>query len=147
MLIRHSRWMALFSAAYIGATATFYATGYQDTSLIYGNIFNLFLRILFSASFAQAYFARRHVSECTGWNAIVPKPITAALVALCIGAVQTSQHAFLSNPMVIKAGNHGLLTLPGLSHVLVGGLGALVIVFSWWLESGRATLIKATNTT
>jgi oligosaccharide translocation protein RFT1 len=69
-LRNQSRWMIGFSLIFVFAAYLFNQLGFGDSGLVYANVLNLFLRVVYCWTFAKRYFEERGVDF--GLGAAVP---------------------------------------------------------------------------
>jgi len=69
-LKNQSRWMVGFSITFAFAAYLFNQLGFGDSGLVYANVLNLFLRVVYCWTFAKRYFGERGVGF--GLDAVVP---------------------------------------------------------------------------
>lgn len=69
-LKHQSRWMIVFSIIFVLAAYLFNQLGFGDSGLVYANVLNLFLRVVYCWAFARAYFGKSGVSF--GLSAAIP---------------------------------------------------------------------------
>lgn len=69
-LRNQSQWMIGFSVAFVVAAYLLNQLGFGDSGLVYANVLNLFLRVVYCWTFAKRYFGERGVGF--GFGAIVP---------------------------------------------------------------------------
>ncbi|KAG5650470.1 hypothetical protein H0H81_012133 [Sphagnurus paluster] len=125
-----SRWMAAFSVVYIFAAISFFRLHLGDAALVYANILNLSVRIVYTASFTTSFFARRGARNLLHWRSVIPgTPFLAIATASAVGIRVSS--------VVFKIETAGKMTLPVLFHVGVGGAMGLATIGVWWLTAGR----------
>ncbi|KAG6809832.1 hypothetical protein H0H92_014586 [Tricholoma furcatifolium] len=133
-LNRQSRWMAVFSVVYIVAAVSFFNLKLGDASLVYANILNLSVRIAYTGAFATSFFARNGARQLLRWRAVLPKMQLWLCAAVSAVLIKTSA-------IVLKVGASGtglgVLRVPVLLHIGVGGVLGLVNIATWWLYSGR----------
>ncbi|KAF9783385.1 Rft-1-domain-containing protein [Thelephora terrestris] len=60
-LKHQSRWMMVFSIVFVFAAYLLNQLGFGDSGLVYANVLNLFLRVVYCWSFARGYFGERGV--------------------------------------------------------------------------------------
>ncbi|KAF9643591.1 Rft-1-domain-containing protein [Thelephora ganbajun] len=70
-LRNQSRWMVGFSVTFVFAAYLFNLLGFGDSGLVYANVLNLFLRVVYCWTFAKRYFWERGVGF--GLDAVVPQ--------------------------------------------------------------------------
>ena len=69
--LRHqSRWMMVFSVVFVLAAYLFNQLGLGDSGLVYANVLNLFLRVVYCWTFSKRYFGKKGVSFDLG--AVLP---------------------------------------------------------------------------
>ncbi|GLB44124.1 putative rft-1-domain-containing protein [Lyophyllum shimeji] len=137
-LNNQSRWMAAFSAIYIVAAVSFFSLGLGDASLVYANIVNLSVRILYTVTFVTSFYARRRVRHLLHWKAV--RPATSFVLSVIVSAIliKTSAYVLKIETMTNSAGRISLTRVPALLHIGVGVVLGLMNVGVWWISSGRS---------
>ena len=132
-----ARWMAGFSVIYISAAVTLYALQLGDAALVYANILNLSVRIIYSVHFISSFFSNHNALGVLTWTRALPGwPVilTSGLSAVFIWASATRLEVL---EVVKEGGRTTLFSLPVVIHVIVGGIMGLVCLTAWWMSSGR----------
>lgn len=131
------RWMAVFSVIYISAAVLFYGLGLGDTSLVYANIINLTIRIIYSVHFITSYFAGHGTRYVLRWIDAVP-PWQMLLVAGSSTILVRSNEKKSGVLGIIQAGGRmALLDTRVMTHVALGGWLTLMCLGTWWVFSGK----------
>ena len=78
-LRNQSRWMIGFSVIFILAAYLFNQLGLADSGLVYANVLNLFLRVVYCWTFAKRYFEEKGVNFGLG-TAVPPRGVVGAFV-------------------------------------------------------------------
>ena len=108
-LKHQSRWMIVFSIFFILTAYLFNQLGFGDSGLVYANVLNLFLRVVYCWTFARRYFGESGVDFRLG-AAIPPRGV--------IGAFSWS---YLVTRWSWKAYEHlPSRVLPQANHIAVG---------------------------
>ena len=76
-LRNQSRWMIGFSLIFVLAAYLFNRLGFGDSGLVYANVLNLFLRVVYCWMFAKRYFGERGVDFGLG-TAVPPRGVIGA---------------------------------------------------------------------
>lgn len=129
--------MALFSATYILAAIILYGIHLGDASLVYANIINLSVRIIYSAHFISSFFAGRGARHVLRWKQVIPTmPVwfIAGVSAILIRAAGKRLDVLTA---VANGGRKALITVPVLTYIGLGGFLALTCLGAWWMSSGR----------
>jgi len=129
--------MAGFSVIYILAAVILYALQLGDVSLVYANILNLSVRIIYSTHFISSFFSIHNARDVLTWNKALPGwPV---ILTSCVSAafVWISARRLEVLEAVKEGGRTTLLTLPVVTHLMLGGLMGLVCLTVWWMSSGR----------
>ncbi|KAF8064105.1 Rft protein-domain-containing protein [Lyophyllum atratum] len=132
-----SRWMAAFSVFYIMAAVTFFRLGLGDAALVYANILNLSVRIIYTATFITSFFAHRGARRLLQWKAVLPS--TPFLLSVSVSAIliRISGNLLKIETMTNNAGRISLTRTPVLLHIGSGAVLGLANVGVWWISSGR----------
>jgi len=69
-LRNQSRWMIVFSIIFVLAAYSLNQLGFGDSGLVYANVLNLFLRVVYCWMFVRKYFRERGVDF--GLGVIIP---------------------------------------------------------------------------
>jgi oligosaccharide translocation protein RFT1 len=131
------RWMAGFSTIYISAAITLYALGFGDASLVYANTINLSARIVYSLHFISSYFRFHQTGNILTWKKLMPSLQLILFSLLSTFIIKYHAHKRDISNIVSAGGRIALLNIPVMTHVGLGGLLALVCIFTWWISSGR----------
>jgi len=136
-LNNQSRWMAAFSVIYILAAVSFFRSRLGDASLVYANILNLAVRIIYTATFITSFYARRRVRHLLHWKAARPSMSFILSVIVSAVLIKISAYVLKIETMINGAGRISLTHIPVLIHIAVGFILGLVNVGVWWISSGR----------
>jgi oligosaccharide translocation protein RFT1 len=86
-----TRWMIAFSAAFVGAAFVFLKVlGLGAEGLVWANVMNMLFRIIWCATFIEAYL--KHHGSSLKISAIMPRPISTA-AAVATFAILTQLHS------------------------------------------------------
>ena len=119
-LKQQSRWMMVFSLIFIFAAYLFNQLGFGDSGLVYANVLNLLLRVVYSWTFARKYFMERGVGF--GLGAAVPP----------IGVLGTFVCSYLVTRWSWKTYEHlPPKILPQMNHIAVGVACAGICLGAW----------------
>ncbi|RDB21551.1 Oligosaccharide translocation protein RFT1 [Hypsizygus marmoreus] len=136
-LNNQSRWMAGFSVIYILAAVTLSRFHVGDASLVYANVLNLTLRIIYCTHFITSFFTRRgarHVLQfstvVSGWPLVFTA--TASTVLIHISEIKLGITTMIDGGQKIP-----LLSTPVLLHIGFGACLAFLCLGVWWFSSGR----------
>jgi Rft protein len=130
-------WMAGFSVIYISAAVMLYALQLGDASLVYANILNLSVRIIYSAHFISSFFSNHSALDVLTWNRALPRWPVIITCSLSAGFIWTSARQLEVLEVVGEGGRTRLLSLPVVIHVMLGGVMGLGCLIAWWMSSGR----------
>ncbi|KAF9561580.1 Rft-1-domain-containing protein [Agrocybe pediades] len=136
-----SRWMVGFSVIYIFAAIFLYHFGFGDASLVYANIFNLAVRIIYSFSFTTDFFITFHRSSTLRWRDILPPRTLCVACGVSALVIQASARHFHVDATLKKLGKASLLNRDVLCHLGVGTSLGMLCVLTWWMSSGRCLII------
>ena len=129
--------MAVFSTVYISAAIALFKSHFGDESLVYANILNLLVRIVYSVRFINAFYRRRNARQLLKWSTVFPHWSLIAVGGLSVLVVRLSGHR-LGIRMAEKGGERiSLSGLPALLHVMIGVSMAMACLIIWWMTSGR----------
>jgi oligosaccharide translocation protein RFT1 len=131
------RWMAGFSAIYISAAVVLYALRLGDASLVYANILNLSVRIIYSTHFISSFFSNHNARDVLTWNKALPGWPVILASSMSAAFVWISARRLEVLEVVKEGGGITLLTLPVVTHVMFGGVMGLACLTVWWMSSGR----------
>ncbi|KAI0333099.1 Rft-1-domain-containing protein [Cubamyces sp. BRFM 1775] len=106
-----SRWMLIFSAAFIGAAVGLArGLGMGDAGLVWANVANLALRAVYAWTFVRRFFCERNAGDLVGWKrAIPPLPVLAAFAAAGT-VVRASAKTYANAPLNLVAQRWHLAT-------------------------------------
>lgn len=140
-----TRWLVVFSIAFILSAIGFYASAFGDVSLVYANIINLSARIIYAARDASTFFKRNNTAH--NWKTSMPTWhfLLAAMVSY-LGISTTDMHhrAVL---LVEMEGRRAVISTDVISHLAQGvGMG-LCCVAVWWVTSGRSLMKRVQGKT
>lgn len=108
-LKHQSRWMMVFSIIFVLAAYLFNQLGFGDSGLVYANVLNLFLRVVYCWTFARRYFGQSGVDF--GLNAAIPPR----------GVIGAFSWAYLVTRWSWRAYGHlPQSVLPQRNHIAVG---------------------------
>jgi oligosaccharide translocation protein RFT1 len=129
--------MALFSMIFVVVTGGFYSFGFQDLSLIYANIVNLSVRIVYASVFVASYFTTRGARDVLRWRKMAVSTSTClAIAATAIISRYTVRNSDVQR--VLKTGRgFAILNSAVLSHVTIDAVLGLLCLGMWWRQSGR----------
>jgi len=129
--------MAVFSVVYISAAVILYALQLGDTSLVYANMLNLFVRIMYSTHFISSFFSHHNAAHVLAWNRALPgwpviltTSLSAAFIWACARRLEVLE-------VVREGGRATLLSFPVVIYVMVGGVMGVACLTAWWMSSGR----------
>jgi len=108
-LRNQSRWMIGFSVIFVFAAYLFNQLGFGDSGLVYANVLNLFLRVVYCWTFAKKYFWERGVSF--GLGSVVPPRGVIGAFSWCYLVTRWSWKAYEDLPPKV---------LPQRNHIAVG---------------------------
>lgn len=132
--------MAVFSCTFIVTAVVLYGLEYGDISLVYANIINLTMRIAYSLSFIHSYFGARQAGDLLQWAVIIPKRrLIASLLLSYLIITYHEQNRSISS-LVKLDGRYSLLSVPVVTHVMLGGALGLMCLTIWWLSSDHNLL-------
>lgn len=137
--------MAVFSVVYISAVIIFFRFHLGDASLVYANILNLSVRILYSIYFITSFYRRRNARHVLKWSNILPRWSLLFVVGASMVVVKLSQKEFDVNR---KAGDKiSLRDMAVLIHIGIGACMAMISLGVWWMSSGRySALLRRSKT-
>jgi oligosaccharide translocation protein RFT1 len=78
-LKHQSRWMMVFSVIFVFAAYLLNQLGFGDSGLVYANVLNLFLRVVYCLTFARGYFGKRGVTFALS-AAVPPRGVIGAFI-------------------------------------------------------------------
>lgn len=140
-LRRQSRWLVGFSVVFILSAIGFYTSGFGDVSLVYANIINLAVRIIYAAQYTSTFFNRHKTAH--RWNASMPTWQFLLAAVICYLAISTTSIHRQAIILLQTEGRGAILSTVVISHVAQGvGMG-LCCVATWWLTSGRYLVKRA----
>ncbi|KAH9890477.1 Rft-1-domain-containing protein [Cubamyces lactineus] len=131
-----SRWMLIFSGAFIGAAVGLArGLGIGDAGLVWANVANLTLRAAYAWTFVRRFFRERNAADLVGWRrAVPPLPVLAAFAAA--GAiVRTSATTYANAPLNLVAQRWHLAT----------GVASLLGCFLTCIIFERKNVLRLTN--
>jgi oligosaccharide translocation protein RFT1 len=131
------RWMAGFSVIYISTAVILYALQLGDASLVYANILNLSVRIIYSAHFISSFFSNHNAHGVLTWSRALPGRWVILTTGLSAAFIWASAKRLEVLEVVREGGRTTLLSLPVAIHVLVGCIMGLACLTAWWMSSGR----------
>ncbi|KAG5646159.1 hypothetical protein DXG03_004212 [Asterophora parasitica] len=140
-----SRWMAVFSAVYILASVSFFNLHLGDASLVYANILNLSVRIIYSATFVSAFYARLGARQLLHWKSVLPGAQLLFCAATSAVLIRASSKVLKVDGIINGAGQISLTQTSVLLHIAVGGALGLTSVGTWWITSGRYLSLPRTR--
>jgi len=108
-LRNQSRWMIGFSIIFVFAAYLFNQLGFGDSGLVYANVLNLFLRVVYCWTFVRRYFGERGVNF--GLGAVVPPRGVIGAFSWSYLVTRWSWKAYEDLPPMI---------LPQRNHIAVG---------------------------
>ena len=119
-LKHQSRWMMIFSIIFVLAAYLFNKLGFGDSGLVYANVLNLFLRVVYCWAFARRYFEESGVNfELT---AVIPPR----------GVIGAFSWSYLVTRWSWKAYEHlPPRVLPQKNHIAVGAACVGVCLGAW----------------
>jgi oligosaccharide translocation protein RFT1 len=130
-----------FSTVFLLATGMFYSFGFQDSSLIYANIVNLSMRIIYAAKFISNYYTLQHANDLFSWSLLAPRIWTISVtIGIALISQQSAKAQHIDTVLQDHSGIHALLSQSVMIH---GGIGvglAVLFVATWWGESGQHLL-------
>ncbi|KAF5376097.1 hypothetical protein D9615_007755 [Tricholomella constricta] len=138
-----SRWMAVFSVIYILAAVSFFNLHLGDASLVYANILNLSVRIIYTATFVTTFYTRLGARQLLHWKSVLPS--ARLLVCVAASAVLIRISGNLLDIETSDAGKLSLARASVLLHIAVGVILGLASVCTWWFTSGRHLSIPRTQ--
>ncbi|KAI9069461.1 Rft-1-domain-containing protein [Trametes sanguinea] len=106
-----SRWMLVFSAAFVAAAVGFArGLGMGDAGLVWANVANLALRAGYAWAFVRRFFRQRGAGDLVGWRrAVPPLPILAAFAGAA-AIVRGSASSYRGVPLNLIAQKGHLAT-------------------------------------
>ena len=119
-LQRQGRWMAVFSVIFVLAAYLLNQLGFGDSGLVYANVLNMFLRVVYCWMFAKRYFGKRGVSF--GLSAAMPPRGVIGAFSWSYLVTRWSWEAYEHLPPKI---------LPQRSHIAVGITCVVVSLGAW----------------
>lgn len=138
--------MIAFSIIYIISAIFLYRSGFGDSSLVYANIINLSVRILYSLHFITNFFSKSIASasaSVTGpplfnWKDALPSWNLYTALALSSLFIYLSDRRFKASATIAAhPGKLAIFNPSVLIHVAIGTFLGLVCLFTWWRSSGR----------
>jgi oligosaccharide translocation protein RFT1 len=129
--------MAVFSATYILGAIALYGMQLGDASLVYANILNLSIRILYSAHFTSSFFARRGARDVLRWKSVMPTWPVLLIAGVSNTLIRIAGRRLDVLAVVASGGRKALVTVPVATYVALGGSLALTCLGTWWMSSGR----------
>lgn len=129
--------MAVFSATYILAAIVLYGLHLGDASLVYANIINLSVRIIYSAHFITSFFAGRGARHVLHWKRVIPTGPVWLIAGVSTVLIRTAERRLDTLTVIANGGRKALVTMPVLTYVGLGGFLALTCLGTWWMSSGR----------
>jgi len=76
------------------------------------------------------------------WGKVMPRRITLSAVLLVAMTVRVSGSFFGIEEAVAHTGGSNAFTSSVLAHVITGAACGLIVVCSWWLETGRYMVFR-----
>lgn len=138
--------MASFSVIYVSTAIVLYSFGIGDASLVYANILNLTLRIVYCAHFTSAFFTKCDAREVLRWSNILPRWPVLLVAVGSILALRVSEQALGALSVIEKGGLRALVEAPVVLHIGLGGSLALICLGTWWLTTGRHLTVRSLKT-
>jgi oligosaccharide translocation protein RFT1 len=129
--------MAGFSASFILAAIAFYALQLGDVSLVYANILNLSVRIIYCVYFISSFFAKHNALGVLEWSKALPTQSVILTSTLSAVFIWISSRRLEVLEVMREEGRTALLSLPIMIHIVIGGVMGLVCLAAWWMSSGR----------
>ena len=123
--------MGAFSVLYITAAITLFKLDFGDPSLVYANILNLSVRIMYSIHFVTSFYERRKARHALRWTTIIPPWPLVLSASVSWIAIKLYEARF----GIIPASRAS--TIPVLIHVGIGASMAFTCFGIWWMSSGR----------
>jgi len=130
------RWMVAFSMIYILAAIVLYHFGFGDSSLVFANIFNLTVRIIYSFSFATVFFKRFPQPHLLQLKDVLPSWSLCLACSISALVIQASANHFYVSDISRKLGKAALLNSSVLLHLAVGTALGVSCLLTWWITSG-----------
>ena len=131
------RWMVAFSVIYISAAVILYALRLGDASLVYANILNLSVRIIYSVYFISSFFLNHNARGVLTWTRTLPGWPVILISGLSAAFIRATATQLDVLEVVKKGGITTLFRLPIVMHVMFGGIMGLACLTTWWISSGR----------
>ena len=128
--------MGAFSVLYITAAVTLFKLDFGDPSLVYANILNLSVRIMYSVHFVTSFYERRKARHVLRWSTIIP-PWSLVLSASVSWIVIKLYEVRFGIVPVSRASGISLKSIPVLIHVGIGASMAFTCFGIWWMSFGR----------
>lgn len=125
--------MAGFSVFYISAAVLLFSLQLGDASLVYANILNLSVRIIYSAHFITSFYASHGARHVIDWRQVLPRwPLflstASSVVIIKIIGIKLG---------ITNGGDLSLARMPVLIYLGVGASMASISLLAWWMSSGR----------
>lgn len=139
-LNRQSTWMAVFSVIYTGSAALAYRVGLGDSSLVYANMLNLGVRIVYTAVWISGYFKRKGQPDTFRWRVVFLSAGSWLLLAMS-GLIIRLQRTMVVEKAVVRRGYEALISRETVAHVAVGGL--LGVVALWQTTRSARTRVSS----
>jgi len=125
--------MGAFSVLYITAAVTLFKLDFGDPSLVYANILNLSVRIMYSIHFVTSFYERQKARHVLRWSTIIPPWSLVLSASISWIAIKLYEVRF----GIVPASRASLKSIPGLIHVGIGASMAFTCFGIWWMLSGR----------
>jgi oligosaccharide translocation protein RFT1 len=129
------RWLVGFSVVFIVSAIGFYASDFDDVSLVYANTINLAARIIYAAQYASTFFNKNKTAH--RWSASTPTWQFLLAAMLSYPAISMTKTHHQSAVLLQTKGREAILSSTVMSHLAQGAGMGLCCVATWWLTSGR----------
>lgn len=126
-----------FSMIYITSAIAFYRIGLGDASLVYANIVNLSVRIMYSLRFVARFFSNAKPSQPFHLRDLLPSYILCIVCAISNVLLSMSERHLNASDISTRLGRGALLDSSVVLHIGLGAILALTCVLSWWRTSSR----------
>ncbi|TFK37659.1 Rft protein-domain-containing protein [Crucibulum laeve] len=137
-LNQQSRWMIGFSVVYISAAVTLYGLGFGDASLVYANIINLSVRIMYCLQFSRGFFNRHGAQQAFRTSNALPSAYFATSCGLSAVIIWFNANRSRIQQVVESKGRTALFNPAVLFHVALGGSLGMICLLIWWIKAGRS---------
>ena len=127
--------MVVFSITYIASAILFYHLGLGDASLVYANIVNLCVRILYCLIFVKGYFKKAISAHFRFYKVLPPWELWVTSVTSA-AVIHVSERRLNANELALQLGRRALMNFSVLFHVAIGSSLAILCILTWWLASG-----------